>query len=145
MTFRHNFFSYCFYLFLSLLCVSSLFASREILLEVVNKDIEEETSLKVRVFNDRLGGNEGKILFQFQPVADQPKPVYFCIASNRLSSIELSLFFDESRHKTALFYVQDIKFIPLKKISVSLFSSRIDVDVIYNLPPVWNAENSSAK
>ena len=107
--------------------------------------IEEEISLKVRVFNDRLGDNEGKILFQFQPVADQPKPVYFCIASNRLSSIELSLFFDENRHRTALFYVQDIKFIPLKKISVLLFSSRIDVDVIYNLPPVWNAKNSSAK
>lgn len=62
-----------------------------------------------------------------------------------LSSIDLSLFFKEDRHRTVLFSAVDLKFIPLTKLCVSLFSSRIDVDVIYNLPPVWNAENSSAK
>ncbi|HBN23198.1 MAG TPA: hypothetical protein DD412_08180 [Holosporales bacterium] len=132
--------------FLVLLMWSNiLFASRLIKLEVTNEEIDEATTLHIKFYNGKAGEKQEEASFELAAVSVQPETVHFYINSSKLSRIELSLFFEEDRHRTALFFAQDLKFIPLEKLSISLFSNRIDADVTYNLPPIWKPEDSSKK
>ena len=112
---------------------------------MTNEEIDEATTLHIKLYNDKAGEKQEEASFELAAVSVQPETVHCYVNSLKLSRIELSLFFEEDRHRTVLFCAQDLKFIPLEKLSILLFSSRIDVDVTYNFPPAWKPEGSSKK
>ena len=128
-----------FFSFLLMLMGSNLlFASDPIALSV-NNQIDEETTLLFKVCTDRSGSKWGKLSVDLPAFSAQPKTGSCAIESTKLSRIELTLFFNEDPHRTALYYAEDINFVPLKELRISLSHSGINVDVIYNLPPVWES------
>lgn len=142
MKFKNRKFLPLFPSFLMILIWSTLLSDANgLTLEVNNKEIDQPTALRVTVYTDSTRHKREVFSIDVPPTnPHETKPLYFPIDLAKVSRIEATLFFGENLSRTALYVAQDIKFIPLKKLSISLFSSHIKVDVAYNLPPVWGDE-----
>lgn len=116
MKFQNRFCALVFLSFLVMLMGSNFLSVSNPIALKVNNGIDEETTLLVKVCTDRSGGKWEKFSVDLPAFSAQPKTGSVDIESRRLSRIELTLFFNEDPHRTAMYCAEGINFIPLEKL-----------------------------